>query len=233
MRIFAIADLHLSFATSKPMDIFGPHWERHTSKIESAWRESVAPQDVVLIVGDISWAMKLASALPDLAWIDALPGKKILVRGNHDYWWSSAKSAAKMKSLMPPSLYPIHKSAEAVEMGGRRVGIAGTRGWAVPPATENDAKILRNEESRLRTSLEALPPVDRKIAMIHIPPFGPDLWDTSLTRILKEHSVDMVVYGHIHRGFGEFFEGERDGIVYHNVAVDQIDFRPKALDLSD
>ncbi|MCC6441894.1 MAG: metallophosphoesterase [Armatimonadetes bacterium] len=228
MPVFAIADLHLSFAFPKPMDIFGSHWAGHADRIARAWQELVSPDDTVLIVGDISWAMKLRDALPDLLWIDALPGRKIMVRGNHDYWWSSDKSAQKLQSLLPPSLLPLHKTSTVIQEGNERIGVAGTRGWTTPPAAEADAEILRNEARRLRLSLESLPLVDRKIAMIHIPPFGPESGNP-LAPLLKEHEVEIVVYGHIHRGFGEFFEGEKEGILYYNVAVDQIDFTPKRI----
>ena len=152
-----------------------------------------------------------------------------MVRGNHDYWWSSKKSAAKLQSLIPPSVIPLHKTAHVVEEGGRRIGIAGTRGWVLPPATPHDVEIAASEEERLRASLRALPAVDEIIAMIHIPPFTPEMQDTVFVEILKEAGVTQVVYGHVHRGKGRFFEGVRDGIRYRNVAADQVDFRPQRL----
>ncbi|HHX39482.1 MAG TPA: hypothetical protein GX715_05905 [Armatimonadetes bacterium] len=230
MGLFAIADLHLSRSGEKPMDIFGAHWTKHDQKIKERWMEVVAPEDTVLVVGDISWGLRFEEALPDLEWLAALPGTKVMVRGNHDYWWSSKKSAARLKASLPASLVPLHKTSYVVEVEGIRVGVAGTRGWVVPPATPHDAEIIVSEEQRLRASLASLPKeVDRKIGMIHIPPFTAELRDTSFVEIFREAGVTEVVYGHVHRGKGRSFEGSRGGITYRNVAVDQIDFRPYRL----
>lgn len=226
MGLFAIADLHLSTGGAKPMDVFGPLWADHAERIRAHWMETVAPADTVLVVGDISWGLRFPEALPDLEWLAALPGTKVMVRGNHDYWWSSKWSARKLRSMLPPSLIPLHKTSHVVEQGGCRVGIVGTRGWTVPPATPHDAEIVATEEQRLRASVASLPPVDTVVGMIHFPPFTPGLADTVFVEILREAGARWVVYGHIHRGSGRSFEGERDGIVYRNVAVDQVGFRP-------
>lgn len=229
MSLYAIADLHLSSSGEKPMDIFGAHWVGHAEKLRARWLEVVAPEDTVLIVGDISWALRFEEALPDLEWIAALPGTKVLVRGNHDYWWSSKRSAQKMRAALPASLVPLHKTSYVVEQEGQRIGLVGTRGWTLPPATPHDAEIAASEEARLRASLASLPPVDTIVAMLHIPPFTPELHDTVFVEILREAGVATVVYGHVHRGKGRFFEGTRDGIHYRNVAADQVDFRPQRL----
>lgn len=229
MSLFAIADLHLSTGGAKPMDIFGAHWTGHDETIRRHWLEQVRPEDTVLVVGDISWGLRFEEALPDLEWLAALPGTKVMVRGNHDYWWSSKRSAAKLQSLLPPSLIPLHKTSHVVTEAGRRIGIVGTRGWALPAATPHDAEIVATEEQRLRASVASLPPVDLVIGMIHYPPFTPDLRDTPFVAILREAGAREVVYGHIHQGGGRFFNGEREGIHYRNVAVDQVGFRPVQL----
>lgn len=231
MSLYAIADLHLSSDGKKPMDIFGPHWAGHASKIRAHWLETVAPEDTVLIVGDLSWAMRFEEALPDLEWIASLPGTKVLVRGNHDFWWSSKKSAARLRAMMPPSLVPLHKTSHVVEQEGRRIGLAGTRGWVVPPPTPHDAQILATEMQRLRASLESLPPVDILVGMIHFPPFTPELEETDFARLFREAGARLVLYGHVHRGREHVFEGERDGILYRNVACDHVGFRLQRISL--
>ncbi|MBI3948767.1 MAG: metallophosphoesterase [Armatimonadetes bacterium] len=229
MSLYAIADLHLSSSGEKPMDIFGAHWAGHADKIRARWMEVVSPEDTVLIPGDISWAMRFEEAIPDLEWIAALPGTKVMVRGNHDYWWSSKRPAARLQAMIPPSLVPLHKTAHVVEQDGRRIGVAGTRGWVVPPATPHDAEIIATEIQRLRASLDSLPPVDALVGMIHFPPFTPELGDTEFARLFREAGARTVVYGHVHRGKGRFFDGERDGVRYRNVAADQVDFQPQPL----
>ena len=125
MKLFAIADLHLSFAVNKPMDVFGQAWENHPEKIRREWLETVGQEDVVLIPGDISWAMRLSEAQPDFAFLQELPGTKVIIRGNHDYWWSSL---SKVRQALPPSVIPLQNTSAV--FGG--VGIAGTRLWIDP-----------------------------------------------------------------------------------------------------
>lgn len=229
MSVFAIADLHLSFHQPKPMDIFGAHWSGHADKIRVRWNEVVSPDDTVLIVGDISWAMRFEEAREDLEWIAALPGTKVMVRGNHDYWWSSDRSAAKLRSLLPPSIIPLHKTSHVVEQDGRRIGIVGSRGWVLPAATPEDEKIAASEEQRLRASIRSLPAVDQVIGMIHIPPFTNELEDTVFVEIFREAGASVVLYGHVHRGKGRFLEGRRGGILFRNVACDQVGFTPQKI----
>jgi predicted phosphohydrolase len=126
MKVWAIGDLHLSGANPKPMEKFGEQWRNHDQKISTAWRHTVAEDDLVLVAGDTSWAMKLQEAIIDLEWLGKLPGNKAVIRGNHDYWWSSL---SKMRQIAPESIEFIHNSAVRVN----NVVVAGTRGWMLPP----------------------------------------------------------------------------------------------------
>src|SRR5262245_49953192 len=125
MAVFAIGDLHLGFAVDKPMDRFGPHWAGHEERIARAWRERVASNDTVLVCGDTSWAMRLDEAAPDLAYVGALPGRKILVRGNHDYWWQSLK---RVRAALPAGVEVLQNDSRLVEGWW----VCGARGWSLP-----------------------------------------------------------------------------------------------------
>ena len=133
MRIFAIGDPHLSLDSDKPMDIFGPKWGHHAERIAEAWHETVSEEDLVLVPGDISWAMHLKNAAADLKFIGDLPGRKVILRGNHDYWWDSL---SKVRSALPPSMYALQN--DALVIGG--IAIAGSRGWTCPGSLNFDAQ---------------------------------------------------------------------------------------------
>ena len=254
MAIYAISDLHLSHAAPKPMDIFGPAWENHTEKIRSRWEETVTKADTVLMPGDLSWGMRLSQARPDLDFVASLPGKKILTRGNHDYWWQR-QATNRMQRSIDRSLIFLQGTSTVVG----DAGITGTRGWRVDwelderrgdgetgrlgeyqPSTinhqpltinhpEND-RILKRELAYLEKGLQSIPgTVDTRIAMLHYPPFDEKLQPNEFTRILHEYSVDIVVYGHIHLGLGSWLEGDVDGIMYHLVSADIVDFTPRLI----
>lgn len=150
MKIYAISDLHLSNSCDKPMDVFGGHWENYVSKIKENWKAKVAEDDLVLIAGDISWAMKLEEATSDLEWIDELPGKKIIIKGNHEYWW---KSISAVRELLPESIMAIQNDAIKID----NYVICGTRGWNVPEEgkefLDEDLKIYKRETERLKLTL--------------------------------------------------------------------------------
>ncbi len=226
MRVFAIGDLHLAYGVEKPMDLFGEQWIDHPRQIREQWVKSVGDEDVVLIPGDISWAMHLADALPDFAFIDALPGKKIVLRGNHDYWWSSL---AKVARALPPSITAVQNTA--VKLDGLWVG--GTRGWCLPDSAVPDAedeKIYARELGRLKLSLDnmANDGADR-LVMTHFPPFGERNGESAFTRLFEQYRVGTVVYGHLHGPAAHkgAFEGVRNGVNYLLVAADYLGFAPK------
>jgi len=229
-RIFAIADLHLPGEKDKSMDIFGPQWEGHFEKIKADWALKVDNEDIVLIPGDISWAMTLEGALEDLFSIGELPGYKVLLRGNHDYWWSSI---SKLRSVLPDKMYAIQNDALLI---GDYV-ICGSRGWAITEGetAEADKKIYERELMRMEMSLNRACAISggRKIvAMIHFPPLDICGDDTPFTTLFEKFGVSYVVYGHLHdRGTSSAFCGVKNGIFYQLVSCDYLGFRLFELDV--
>ena len=226
MAIWAIADLHLSHDQPKPMDIFGEAWVDHVEKIANNWRRVVGEEDLVIIAGDISWAMELSGASPDLRWIAALPGHKLLIRGNHDYWWSSI---SKVRAALPPGLAALQN--DHFIFGGWTV--CGTRGWLCPGEDgfdeEHDEKIYRREVGRLELSLESARRAGREhiIAALHYPPFNRQNSPSGFTELLERYEVKHCVFGHIHdEGREKIFQGKRGGVDYRFVACDGVDFTP-------
>ena len=240
--IWAIGDLHLSFGTpNKEMDLFGPLWQGHTDKIKAAWDTTVAPDDIVLIPGDISWAMRLNEALPDLRWIDERPGIKILIRGNHDYWWGSARQ---LRAALPKTIRVIQNDAVIID----DVAVAGARLWDTPAfnfksiidmkatATmpkekdiEKDEEIFRRELGRLETSLNLLPKEAAvKVAMTHFPPLGLDLMPSAVSELFERYGVSLVVFGHLHsfkKDLPPLF-GTARGVRYVLCSSDYLNFSP-------
>jgi hypothetical protein len=228
MKVFAIADLHLSDSGAKPMDVFGPEWAAHVERLQANWRRLVSEDDLVLLPGDLSWAMRLDEALPDLQFIESLPGTKCFIRGNHDYWFGSP---AKVRAVLGPSMRLVRFDAQV--FGG--VGVCGVRGWHWPGHPEydpeQDEKHWRRANERLRLSLEALGRLewDTAVAMFHYPPLDAD-HTTSLCEMIQEAGVRYAVYGHVHgEAAVEAFEGERGGVLYRCVSADVIGFEPALL----
>lgn len=199
MKIYAISDLHLSLSSDKPMDVFGENWTGHFEKIKSDWRAVVQPDDVVLIAGDISWAMKLDDALTDLRALADLPGKKVFIRGNHDFWWNGI---TKLRDNAPDENF-VFLQTDAAKIGD--VVFVGSRGWTCPGSTdytEQDQKLYLREAERFRLAFHAAEKLreegDRVVAMIHYPPFSPKNPDTLFTDLFQNYGVGKVVFGHIH-----------------------------------
>ena len=225
MRIFAIGDLHLPGGQLKPMDIFGAHWEGHFDKICADWRARVTEEDVVLLPGDLSWAMTLEEAAPDLAAICTLPGRKILLRGNHDYWWSSI---TRVRGLLPAGNYALQNDALAID----GAVFAGSRGWTVVPENSTNAqelKIYRRELMRLEFSLQSAQKLSQGrpiVAMLHFPPFGDRKEGSGFTELLEKYGVNTCVYGHLHgEGLRTAFNGEKNGVKYACTSCDGLGFR--------
>ena len=224
MTIWAISDLHLSFDADKPMDVFGSAWEGHAQKIKTNWERLVSQDDTVLIAGDISWAMTFDEVLVDLEWIDRLPGKKIITRGNHDYWWKKIKW---LRENLPPSIYPLQNDHVVVE--GRTV--CGCRGWSIPlegsDTFDEDQKLFARERARLLLSIDSAKERSKTIVMIHYPPFIEKLRGPDFTDILEEKNIQTVIYGHLHdKDAHSAFSGKRNGIQYLFTSSDGIDFCP-------
>lgn len=227
MSVFAIGDLHLPGGDKKPMDIFGAHWENHFERISADWRARVGEGDIVLIPGDISWAMQLSAALEDLRQIGRLPGRILILRGNHDYWWSSL---TQLRCSLPENMHAVQNDA----FDGGEYVFCGTRGWTIPPASgasAQDEKLYRREALRLEMSLQAAGKManGRKIiAMMHYPPLLPENLraGTEFTRLLSEYGVSRCVYGHLHgQSVQRGFNGLYRGVAYNLVSCDALGFR--------
>ena len=225
MAIFAIGDLHLSGNGEKPMDIFGSHWENHFDQIKRSWLDMITDEDTVLIPGDISWAMQFEDAKIDLASIADLPGTKVLIRGNHDYWWSSI---TRLREYLPPGMLALQNDALAFDA----FVLCGTRGWEFPtdlsPLDEQSMKVYRRELIRLELTLQSAAKHGRPIiAMLHYPPLLNDHRDTAYTALLERYQVSLCVYGHLHSaGIHHGFNGEHRGVQYRLVSCDAISFTP-------
>ncbi len=220
MAIFVIGDLHLSFNSDKPMDVFGEHWLRHYEKIESDWRSRVQPSDLVILAGDTSWASSLEDAARDLAWIEALPGKKLLLKGNHDYWWTTVK---KMRAAVEEMDF-LHNSAYLYQ----RYAIVGTRGWDAPLdfSVANDTlKIYNRECNRLKLSIDAAPKSVEKICVLHYPPFDERGRATPMTEIIEQSGIERVYFGHIHSAYHNVRQGVVNGVEYRLISCDYLDFK--------
>ena len=224
MKIYAISDLHFAGGTNnKSMDIFGPKWFNHITVIQENWKAVVTEEDYVLIPGDISWAMRLSEAEEDLDCIEDLPGKKICIRGNHDYWWDR-----------PGKLNDKYKRIYFLQNTAYNIGdisICGTRGWISPNEekwTLEDERLYQRELQRLKLSLEAAKGAKEIWVMLHYPPTYHKELVSPLIALLKEYPVTKVIYGHLHdEGSWECaLKGEFEKISYILVSADYIDFKP-------
>ena len=229
MRLFAIADLHLPGGANKPMDVFGKHWEGHFEKICDSWRENVSGEDIVLLPGDLSWAMQLEEAMGDLARIGTLPGRKVLLRGNHDYWWGSI---GKLRERLPGGMYAIQNDAVALD----GLTVAGSRGWTHPDGSDQeDKKIYDRELIRLKMSLDRAAALGgRLVVMTHYPPLDENHRDTPVSDLIRQYRPTDVIYGHLHgASLKSAFNGRRDGIRYHCVSCDGLGFRIREIPAPD
>lgn len=228
MAVFAISDLHLSFSTNKPMTIFGGHWEDYEQRIKESWLAQVKPEDIVLIGGDISWAMHLPEVKPDLDFISELPGRKFMIKGNHDFWWTSL---TKLKSGWPEIEF-MHNNAFLVD----NIAIAGSRGWVCPNSREfskDDLKIYNRELVRFENSLKQAKKLggEALIAMLHYPPTNEKFEDSGFTALCETYGVSHLIYGHLHsvEGFKVGIKGERGGVHYHLTSCDYLSFEVKQI----
>ena len=221
MSVFTISDLHLSLGTDKPMEVFG--WDNYVNRIESNWKRLVKNEDTVVIPGDFSWALKLEESLEDFRFLNSLPGKKLLLKGNHDLWWSTVKKVNEffVKNNID-TVELVFNNAVAVE----DFAVCGTRGWLFSGA-EDDKKIIDREAGRLRRSLEeAVKTGMEPLVFTHYPvAYGEDRCE-ELINVLKEFDIKTVYYGHIHgNGFNNAIP-KFDGIKLKLVSSDCINFVP-------
>ncbi|QFP76147.1 metallophosphoesterase [Deinococcus sp. AJ005] len=229
MRVFAIADLHLAYVTPKPMTVFGPQWAGHPGAIYDRWSEIVRPSDLVLLPGDLSWAMRLPDAMTDLAQVAELPGTKILLRGNHDYWWPTP---SKLRAALPAGMLAVHNDAVRVE----NVVVCGTRGWNTPgyqALSDEDERLLNREAQRLSLSVEAAgklrQPGDHFLMMLHYPPASAPYLPNPLTAVIEAARPELIAYGHLHGVPVEKSMRHVNSIPAHLVAADGLKFTPKLL----
>ena len=227
-HVYAIGDLHLSLSVpNKAMDVFGAHWKDHDQRIKEAWQDVVGEDDLVLIPGDISWAMYLNDAVADLAFIGELKGTKLLLRGNHDYWW---QSVTKVRAALPKAMYALQN--DVFQFGD--LYICGTRGWTIPESSHfkesADRKLYARELLRLDLSLKQLPKDVHAIGMLHYPPFSEAGAPSEFADRFSAAGVTDVVYGHLHGASCRFmFNGAYDGVTYHGVSADYLNFVPKQI----
>lgn len=251
MTVWVIADLHLSFGTpNKSMDVFGPAWANHAERVAQQWKAWITPDDLVLIPGDISWGLNLEQALVDLEWIHALPGTKVLLRGNHDYWWTSL---SKVQKVLPPSMHLIQNNT----FSWNDVVVGGSRLWdtdeynfdahipyqenaraRVSPveSAEDRERIFLRELTRLETSLKEMQAKatkgQKRVVMTHYPPIGAELHASRASSLLERYRVDVCLFGHLHNVPPHSLPfGTRKGVRYLLTACDYLNCTPIKLDL--
>lgn len=227
MALYAMGDLHLSLSSNKPMDVFGDGWKDYVQRIETAFAQ-LNDDDVTVLCGDLSWGMSLEESLEDFRFIDALPGKKILLKGNHDYWWNTA---SKMQKFFAEhdlhTMEILHNNC--LSYGDK--AICGTRGWFYEldnPGSHNEKMLLR-EAGRLETSLK-LAGEKEKLCFLHYPPLYQGYQCPEILKLLQEYQVKVCCYGHLHgASHRRAIEGERYGTEFSLVAADYLRFIPKKI----
>ena len=228
MAVFAIADLHLSLNNEKPMDIFGNNWENHAEKIKEDWFKKVGPNDVVLIPGDFSWETYLEDTYKDFKFLNSLPGKKILLKGNHDYWWTTL---TKIKNYLKENNFNTIDILFNNSYELDNCIIAGTRGWDYTKI--NERKIIEREIGRLESSLkDAKKKNENKeiLVCMHYPPISRNYLENEFERkimyLLKEYNVKKCIYGHLHgAAHSQAIIGIKEGIEFRLVSADYLDFK--------
>lgn len=228
MSIYAISDLHLSFKTNKPMDIFGDNWEHHEEKIKKNWLEEVKKEDTVLLPGDFSWAMNFEDVKLDFDYLNSLPGRKVILKGNHDYWWGTTN---KIKEFFSKNNFEnidiLYNNSLLIE---NKI-VCGTRGWILSNDDNENEKIMNRELIRLEISLkdgvENYGPNKEIIVCMHYPPTNNELMENSeFIKIMKKYNVKRCIYGHLHgEAHKEALQGEISGIKLNLVSCDFTNFK--------
>lgn len=225
MSLFAIADTHLSFGTDKPMDSF-PGWNDYVDRIEKNWNKIVTNDDTVVIAGDISWAMNFDELKADFDFVERLNGKKIILKGNHDYWWNTSK---KMNDFIESQRYKTISILfnNSYDIDG--VSVCGSRGWLFDVDDEHDEKVLNREVGRLRLSLESAVN-DEIIVFLHYPPVTTDTKCDEILNLLKEYGIKKCYYGHLHGiAAKKAVDDVVDGIEFRLISCDRLGFVPKLI----
>lgn len=229
MSIFAIADLHLALGIDKPMDIFGGRWSNYMEKIKNNWINTVQAEDTVIIPGDVSWATYIENAYEDFKFIEDLPGRKIISKGNHDYWWTTASKLNKyLNSNEFKTISFLHNNAVNIE----NIAICGTRGWKCPGEDDfkkDDEKIYKREIERLELSLKASGSFeyDQRLVFLHYPPVTLKSKESGFIEIMKKYGITRCFYGHLHgEGIKGAIEGDYEGIELKLISADYLNFMP-------
>ena len=218
MSLFCIADLHLSFHADKSMEVFRG-WERYTQRLEENWKAIVSPEDTVVLAGDISWAMKLEDTVADFSFLQRLPGQKLLLKGNHDYWWTTVK---KMERFLQEngfdSLHILHNNSILAE----GLAVCGTRSWMFDVEEAHDEKVMNRELGRLRASLDAAQEGAERVAFLHYPPVSKAASFSGFQQLFEDYGVTRVLYGHVHGedGFRNTIQGVHHGVEYQLISLD-------------
>lgn len=220
MALFSISDLHLSFGADKPMNIFGQNWENYENRLAENWNRNIGRDDVVIVNGDNSWATYLKDAFLDFKFINELNGKKLLLKGNHDYWWTTMnKQNAWCKSNGFDNINFLHNNFYMYE----NIAICGTRGWQLSSCDDGDKKVYQRELARLENSLSLASKEnpDYIISAMHYPP------DNGFKEILNKFNVKLCLFGHLHAyGFKDYEDYLEDGVFYKLVSCDYLNFNP-------
>lgn len=222
MSLFAIADTHLSFGTNKPMDTF-EGWQNYTEKLKNNWNKIVSEKDTVVIAGDISWAMNFDQLIADFDFINKLNGKKIILKGNHDYWWNTK---TKMNKFIEENNFDtisiLHN--DSFECGG--VSVCGSRGWLFDSEEDQDEKVLNREVFRVKASLDSAK-CEEKIVFLHYPPITTNSVCNEILDLLKEYGIKMCYYGHLHGVAAKYSVNETiDNIDFKLISCDKLNFTP-------
>lgn len=223
MKLFAISDLHLSFGTDKPMNVF-KGWDNYTERLKSNWNRLVSEEDTVIISGDISWAINLLEATPDFDFLNSLKGKKIILKGNHDFWWSTV---SKIKEMFLNNNFDTIDILHNNYFTDGSISLCGTRGWLYDSSAEKDEKIIKRECLRLEKSLlDGTKNGQKPIVFLHYPPVYGEFVCEEIVSVLKKYNVTDVYYGHIHGLGNNKAVDEYDGIKMHLISCDCVDFTP-------
>lgn len=226
MSLFAIADLHLSLSVNKPMDIFGERWVNHVEKLTYNWNETVSENDIVVIPGDISWAINFEEAKADFEYINKLNGKKIISKGNHDYWWSTL---SKLNTFLEVNNFDTIKFLHNNHYQYGKYGICGTRGWINETSVPADAKVLAREAQRLEVSIQSAVNENLEpIVFLHYPPVFGNESNYDILDVMYKYNIKECYYGHLHGSAHKYaICGEREGINFNLISADFVQFCPK------
>jgi predicted phosphohydrolase len=225
MSLFAIADTHLSLGTNKPMDSF-PGWNDYVARLGNNWNSIVKEEDTVVIAGDISWAMNFDELYEDFSFLNDLNGKKIIVKGNHDYWWNTL---SKMNKFIEENNFDSINILQNNSYDVDGISVCGSRGWMFESSEEHDEKILSREVGRIKMSLDSAVNENR-ILFLHYPPITTNSSCNEILDTLKEYGIKKCFYGHLHGMATKYaFEGEYDGIDFKLISADRLSFVPKLI----